>query len=126
MTRRIVTAGARRYDGGVEPGEQFVSEPVEPVAGRFDPGAMSRGEPGVPGRFTWRGREYVVAEVLERWKTSTPDRGEMYLRRHWFRVRTTADQRMTLYCERQTKNRNKPKARWWLYSVVEAPPPTAV
>src|SRR5688572_32265738 len=43
----------------------------------------------LPQRFTLRGREYVVAEVLERWKTSTPDRGEMYLRRHWFRVRTT-------------------------------------
>ncbi len=124
MTTRIVTAGTTRYDGGVEAGEQFVSEPFEPAAGTFDPTAMSRGEPGLPQRFTLRGREYVVAEVLERWKTSTPDRGEMYLRRHWFRVRTTTGQRMTLYCERQTKKPKKPKARWWLYSIIESPPQT--
>jgi hypothetical protein len=42
----------------------------------------------------------------------------MYLRRHWFRIVTTTGERMTLYCERQTKNAKKPKARWWLYSIL--------
>src|SRR5687767_10595120 len=101
----------------MDPGEQFVSEAVAPVAGTFDPAGMSRGEPGVPTRFTWRGVEYCVGQVEQTWKTSTPDRGEMYLRRHWFRVRCASGRRMTLYCERQARSGRRPKARWWLYSV---------
>jgi hypothetical protein len=104
----------------MESGEQFVSEAIEPLFGTFDPAAMSRGEPGLPARFTWRGAEYRVARIEQTWKTSTPDRGEMYLRRHWFRVRCASGEMMTLYCERQSKNRRRPKARWWLYSYVSA------
>ncbi len=98
--------------------EQFVSEAVEPKAGSFDTSAMSRGESGLPTEFTWRGTRYVVAEVLSTWKTSTAERGEMYLRRHWFRGRTAGGEQMTLYCERQAKNAKRPKARWWLYTVT--------
>ena len=104
----------------MESGEQFVSEAVEPLAGTFDPAAMSRGEPGLPARFRWRGAENRVARIEQTWKTSTPDRGEMYLRRHWFRVRCASGETMTLYCERQSKNHRRPKARWWLYSYVSA------
>ena len=99
--------------------EEFVSEAIEPERGSFDAGAMSRGEPGLPNRFTWRGKTYVVAQVVMKWKTSSRETGgtEMYLRRHWFTVKTESGERMTLYCERQTKNMKKPKARWWLYTV---------
>jgi hypothetical protein len=41
--------------------EEFVSEAIVPVAGTFDAGAMSRGEPGLPARFTWRDKIYTVA-----------------------------------------------------------------
>ena len=101
--------------------EAFVSEAVVPEAGSFDAAAMSRGEPGLPRAFAWRGRRYEVAQVLSTYKTCTPDRGELYLRRHWFQVRTITGERMTLYCERQAKNRNRPKARWWLYSMSNGP-----
>ena len=87
----------------------------------FDAAAMSRGEPGLPTRFRWRGVEYRVAGVEQAWKTSTPDRGEMYLRRHWFRVRCESGEAMTLYCERQARSRGRAKARWWVYSVASAP-----
>lgn len=97
--------------------EDFVSEPIIPVPGGFDAAAMSRGEPGLPSNFTWRGKGYAVAQLLSTWKTSTPERGELYLRRHWFAVLTTTGERMTLYCERQAKNAKRPKARWWLYSM---------
>ena len=97
--------------------DAFVSEAVVPEAGSFDAAAMSRGEPGLPRAFSWRGVRYEVARVIGTWKTSTPERGEMYLRRHWFEVRTATGERMTLYCERQAKNRAKPKARWWLYTI---------
>jgi phosphoribosylglycinamide formyltransferase-1 len=97
--------------------EQFVSEAIEPTPGTFDAAAMSRGEPGLPREFAWRGTTYRVAELLSTWKTSTAERGEMYLRRHWFRLRTTGGEQMTLYCERQAKNAKRPKARWWLYTI---------
>lgn len=105
---------------GDEPaaGETFVSEAVVPKPGTFDAAAMSRGEPGVPRAFTWRGRQFEVAAVLSTWKTSTRERGEMYLRRHWFEVRAATGERLTLYCERQTKTPGRPKARWWLYKMV--------
>jgi hypothetical protein len=95
----------------------FVSEPIEPAAGTSDTTAMSRGEPGLPGRFRWRDREHVVARVIAAWKSSTRDRGELYLRRHWFEVELSDGSRAKIYCERQTKNRSKPKARWWLYTL---------
>jgi len=98
--------------------ETFVSEAVTPEPGSFDAAAMSRGEPGLPRVFTWRGRRFEVAGVLSTWKTSTPERGELYLRRHWFEVSVASGERMTLYCERQAKNRNKPKSRWWLYKFT--------
>jgi hypothetical protein len=99
--------------------EQFISEPVTPAPGTFDTAMMARGEAGLPGRFTWRGREYTVARLLASWKSSTADRGEMYLRRHWFKITTTDGQTMTLYCDRQAKNAKRPTRRWWLYTIEE-------
>ncbi|MCY2950827.1 MAG: DUF6504 family protein [Planctomycetota bacterium] len=73
----------------------------------------------LPAQFTWRGKRYAVRRLLSAWKTSTPDRGEMYLRRHWFRIEATTGERITLYCERQATNTKKPKTRWWLYTIRE-------
>src|SRR5687767_14703641 len=81
--------------------EEFVSEAITPSPGAFDTSAMSRGEPGLPGSFTWRGKLYTVARVVSGWKSTGKDRGETYLRRHWYAVETTDGSRMTLYCERQ-------------------------
>ena len=100
-----------------KPGREFVSEAIVPAAGSCDAGAMARGEPGVPGAFVWRKMTVVVARVRSTWKSTGKDRGEVYLRRHWFEVETEAGERMVIYCERQAKNLKRPKARWWLYSV---------
>lgn len=102
---------------------EFVCEPLEPVAGTFDAGPMSRGEPGLPARFRWRGQEYRVVEVAKRWKSSGPCRHgseEMYLRRHWFEIITEPRARMTVYFDRQARDRSRPKARWWVYSATSA------
>jgi hypothetical protein len=98
------------------PGDEFISEPITPTPGRFDASAMSRDEPGIPSEFIWRGKPCVVAQVLSTWKTTGNDRGETYLRRHWFRILTTDGRQMTLYCERQARSKN-PKSRWWIYSL---------
>ena len=113
--------GARQstnmHENPADPRREFVGEAIVPAAGSFDATAMARGEPGVPKTFTWRGTAYVVARVRSAWKSTGKDRGEVYLRRHWFEVETETGERMTIYCERQAKNLKKPKARWWLYAM---------
>ena len=101
-------------------GEEFVSEPIKPVAGTFEPGAMTRGEPGLPERFKWRDKEYIVADVLEAWKELGPCRSggnERYLRKHWFRIRTENALEMTIYFARQPRAKRQNKTRWWLYTI---------
>ena len=100
--------------------EEFISELILPVEGTFDEGGMSIGEPGLPGRFVWRGVEYEVAEVMEKWKENGPCRngsGEMYLRKHWFKIRCSDGTEMVVYFERQAKSKQEIKKRWWLYTV---------
>ena len=97
------------------PSDQFISESLTPDAGSFDAQAMARGEPGLPGGFTWRQKHYVITELLESWKSNAPaGEGSQYLRRHWFKIRTADGQIMTLYCLRNARVGNK---RWWLYSI---------
>lgn len=99
--------------------EEFICEPMTPAAGTGDAQAMARGLPGLPSRFVWRETEYEVAEVLATWKTSGRERGgtEIYLRRHWFQIRTTSGHVMSVYCDRQARDRKNPKRRWWVYTV---------
>ena len=101
--------------------EKFVCEQITPAPGSGDTSAMARGEPGLPASFTWRGTEYRIAGVIEKWKTSSPCKSgaaEMYLRRHWYRVLTEPQAVMTIYFDRQAKDRSRPKARWFIYSIA--------
>jgi Domain of unknown function (DUF6504) len=102
---------------------RFVSERIMPDLESVDFGDTPIGEPPLPRRFTWRGTEYTVDIILKRWKESKPDSthgsGESYVRKHWFRVRTTSRHEMTIYFERQARTRAQRKARWWLYTVVD-------
>ena len=100
--------------------EEFICEPLKPQPGTGDTAAMSGGEPGLPAIFTWRDVKYSVAGVIRKWKSSGPCRhgsGEMYLRRHWYRILTDPPMIMTVYCDRQPKDRQRPKARWWVYTI---------
>lgn len=94
--------------------EQFISEPIDPDRGSGSAAAMARGEPGLPSGFTWRGRHYGIEQVLESWKSSSPGTSNVYLRRHWFSVRTSSGEVMVLYCLRQAKPGQK---RWCIYSI---------
>jgi len=116
----------RNAKPGAEPpmAEQFISEEIHPVAGTAEAAGMARGEPGLPGRFAWRGRQYQVRAVLARWKTSAHERGlpsaEKYLRRHWFDVTVDTGERMRLYCQRQAPRGGGARSRWYLYTVRPA------
>jgi hypothetical protein len=102
----------------------FISEPITPAAGEYNPITMARGEPSAPRRFTWRGMEYHVARVIKTWKGAAPEGhkqgNEVYVRKHWFELETTSGEHMTIYCDRQAQSRRKAKARWWLYSVARS------
>ncbi len=100
--------------------EKFVSEIIKPLEGTFDTAAMTRGEPGLPAKFIWRDTGYTIAEVLEVWKETGACRSggrETYLRKHWYKIRTTDNIIMTLYFERQARSKSQNKARWWLYTI---------
>jgi Domain of unknown function (DUF6504) len=103
--------------------KRFVSEPIAPVGGVFDAAAMATGEPGLPSCFRWRGVEYEVARVLERWKTTGDCRhgsGERYVRRHWYRVEVTDGTVMEIYFDRQPRS-GRSRERWWVATIVEQP-----
>lgn len=100
--------------------EEFVSEAIEPVESTFNAARMATGEPGLPRQFIWRDREYEIADVLEQWKDSGPCKSgtdEKYLRKHWYRIRTTDGIEMKIYFERQPRSKGQAKARWWVYTV---------
>jgi RimJ/RimL family protein N-acetyltransferase len=105
---------------------QFASEPITPVPGAADPTAMSHGEPSVPTAFVWREQRFDVARVLSTRRAMGQDRGDTYLRRHYYDIETADGVRMTLYFERNPSDRSKRK-RWWLYTystpepVIETP-----
>ena len=103
--------------------DRFISEQILPAKGTADAASMAKGEPGLPASFTWRGREYIVAKTLRKWKESGPchhGSGELYLRKHWFEVVMASGERMMIYFERQGRRGSSSKARWWLYTVGEA------
>lgn len=100
---------------------EFVSEPIVPLQGTFDVQAMGRGEPGLPSGFTWRGACYDVVERLAQWKHSSREgsraQGELYLRRHYYKLRMSDGAAWTVYFTRQPSPGGSPRQRWFLYEI---------
>jgi hypothetical protein len=103
---------------------EFVGEPIEGAAGTFDAAAMSRGEPGLPGAFVWRGVGYRIAERLDQWKGTAREggraSGEVYLRRHYYRLGMSDGSVWTVYFIRQAAKSGSAKRRWFLYTIERA------
>jgi hypothetical protein len=104
--------------------ETFISEPITPEAGAFDPGLMRTGLASMPRAFTWRGRRYAIVECLSHTKVASREGGravgESYLRRQEFVVRLDTGQIARLYVERHARpgaSRECAKKRWFLYTI---------
>lgn len=101
--------------------EQFVSESLIPDRGTFAARAMGRGEPGLPTGFSWRGQHVAVVAELERWKASAPEGhragNEVYLRRHYYRLRMSNGQVWTVYFTRRPSSGTAARQRWFLYTI---------
>lgn len=96
---------------------EFVSESITPWPGTSDAAAMGRAEPGLPRGFDWRDQPHEISETLERWKQSGADMGELYLRRHYFRLRMSDGSVWTVYCLRQSPRSGSGKRRWFLLEI---------
>jgi len=101
--------------------QELISEPITPHPGTSDTSRMGRGEPGLPSGFVWRETSRDVLEELEAWKESSREGaragGELYLRRHCFRLRMSDGMIWTVYCTRQAPRSGDPKKRWFLYTI---------
>lgn len=105
--------------------EEFIGELLVPVRGRAGAHPAPIGAPQLPGKFLWREEEVGVADVLGAWKETSPCKSgspERYLRRHWFKIKTTGGDTMTLYFERQARSSRDRKKRWWLYALSRGSP----
>ncbi len=104
----------------------LVSEPITPHGDAFDLRAMATGEPGLPRAFKWRDDVFQVAEVVEQWKFSSREgsaaRGELYLRRHYYRLRMSDGMLWTVYFLRQALRPGRHQPRWFLYTIDSARP----
>lgn len=94
---------------------QLISEAILPEADSFDTAPLGRGEPSLPAAFVWRGEPLPVKCVLRTWRSTKDDRGETYLKRHWFEFVTSGNRRASVYFERHPRRH---EARWWLYTIA--------
>ncbi|HKU80601.1 MAG TPA: DUF6504 family protein [Candidatus Tumulicola sp.] len=94
---------------------RFVSQAIEPLGDGLFTAAIGT-EPPVPKTFVWGDRKLVVTAVLKKWRSTKDDRGDTYLKRHWFALQTACGLTIEVYYDRQAR-RTAP--RWWLYSVVD-------
>jgi hypothetical protein len=95
----------------------FVGWSIAPAGDGFITPA-SGSEPPVPRAFRWDNRRFDVSAVLRSWRTTKTDRGDVYLKRHWFELETTSGEKLEVYFDREAR-RGAP--RWWLYSLTTAP-----
>lgn len=103
---------------------EFVSEPIKPERGSFDPEMMGRGLAALPRAFTWRGTRYEVVACLDHRKVSSAEggfaQGDVYLRRQEFVVRLNTGQRAIMYVVRSPTSAVAAKPgspRWFLYGI---------
>lgn len=99
-------------------------EPIAPGPGSWNVRQMAGGEPGVPLRFTWRGRPYEVLQVLgSRREVEPSPEGrvkERYVKRHVVQVLVSSGEHMWLSGSRGTGAR---APRWVLRQLLAAPDP---
>jgi hypothetical protein len=92
---------------------KFVSRPIAPAGDGFITEA-SGSEPPVPRAFIWDGGTLAITAVLRSWRSSKTDRGDNYLKRHWFELETSDGATIEVYYDRESRRGSSP---WWLYTI---------
>ncbi len=92
----------------------FVGRPLAPAGEGFVTPA-SGSEPPVPRVFLWGDRTLTVTAVVRAWRSTKSDRGDAYLKRHWFELATACGLQIEVYYDREARGN---AAHWWLYTVT--------
>lgn len=71
--------------------------------------------PPIPSAFSWKHGEFNVTAVLRSWRSAKSDRGDTYLKRHWFELQTAEGPTIEVYYDREAR-RNP----WWLYTIEDS------
>lgn len=92
----------------------FISKPIVPEGTGVGRDAFGRAEPGLPRAFRF-GDDVLTVDVVRRsWRSTKTDRGDVYLKRHWFEFTTPDGRKAVVYFDRGTHHAQD---RWWLYTL---------
>jgi hypothetical protein len=94
--------------------KHFISEPIRPVGDAVSTPANN--EPALPAAFEWRDEKLEVKATRKTWRTTKTDRGDVYLKRHWYEFETADGRVATVYYDRAAKRGTSP---WSLYSIED-------
>jgi len=92
----------------------FVGKPLVPE-GALDVAALSHAEPSLPHAFAFGDERLEVRELRRTWRSTKEDRGDVYLKKHWFEFETVDGRIAVVYFDRGAR-KNAP--RWWLYTLT--------
>lgn len=95
--------------------KRFVSRPIVPAGEGFITPA-SGGEPPIPQAFLWENRTLVVSALIRSRRSTKSDRGDVYLKRHWYELELAGGGTIEVYYDRQAR---RGTAQWWLYTIDE-------
>ena len=99
----------------------FISEPIKVDTDSMSTETLAKGAPACPQKFWWHEKEYRVEKLLDSWRKITPEGGrkdaEKYVRSHYFKIKTTRNEIMTIYCDR--KITRKRKTGWGLFTIEQ-------
>jgi hypothetical protein len=97
----------------------FVGEALAPIGEVLDASGPARGEPALPASFRWRGETLAIATVARTWRSTKDDRGDTYLKRHWYEAALRDGRTAVIYFDRGAR---RGAARWWLYTLTPDEP----
>ena len=95
----------------------FVSEAIIPAGAFLDASGPLAGAPALPSSFRWHDTIIEIVAVRRAWRSTKTDRGDVYLKRHWYEVELADSRTAVIYFDRAAKRGTPP---WSLYSIEEA------
>ena len=92
----------------------FVSKPILPEGVSVETDELGRLEPALPPSFRFEQEQLVVKELRKTWRSTKTDRGDVYLKRHWFECELTDGRIAVVYYDRGAR---RGQHRWFLYTL---------
>ena len=91
----------------------FIGKAIE-AEGAMEVATLSHGEPSLPSAFRYGDERIEVEEVKKTWRGTKEDRGDVYVKKHWFEFSTRDGRTAVVYFDRGAR---KGAPRWYLYTL---------